>query len=423
MLPGLQDHHLHLNALAASLDSLNCGPPAVSTAEELSLALNKANEDERGRWLRGIGYHADVAGDIDREWLDTHIPDRPARIQHRGGRLWLLNSAGLAALGIGDNTKDLPQGAEKRGGQLTGRLFECDVWLRDLLRGAPPMLDKASSHLASHGVTDLTDTSPANNTEAFNHFRAEQDAGRLLQSVRMMGSLALTEASPTERLNLGEYKVHLLESQLPEKQSVCNGIKTAREQGRNIAVHCVTLAELSFTLDCFDQAGNAPGDRIEHASVVPSDMIDDLRARGLRVVTQPHFVRERGDQYLKEVSAIEQRWLYRLRTLLNAGIPLAGGSDAPFGSCNPWLAMDAAVKRTTVRGQALGTDEALSPEEALDLYTSPAEAPGLQKGGIEVGTSASLCLLQAPWASARQDLANVRVDATWHRGQLIYRSG
>jgi len=123
------------------------------------------------------------------------------------------------------------------------------------------------------------------------------------------------------------------------------------------------------------------------------------------------------------VSAIEQRWLYRLPPLLNAGVPLAGGRDAPFGSYNPWLALAASVQRTTVSGQALGKDEALSPEEALNLYTSPAEAPGFQKRGIEVGASASLCLLQAPWADARKDLANVRVDATWHRGQLIYRSG
>lgn len=421
--PGLQDHHIHLNALAAALESLRCGPPHVTSRVELAAALEAANRASPGQWLRGIGYHLSVAGDIDRDWLDQHLPDRPARIQHRGGRLWLLNSAGLAALGLADSTlAGLPEGIEIRRGRLTGRLYECDEWLRRQLRSTPPDLSGVSKHLASLGVTHVTDTSPGNGSQAWLHFQAEQQAGRLRQNVRMMGSLALGTVEQTQRLTLGEYKLHLLESQLPDTGSACAAMQAARDQGRCIAVHCVTLAELCFTLDCFDRVGNMAGDRIEHASVVSPNELAAMQRRGLRVVTQPHFIAERGDQYREEVSETEQAWLYRLRSFLDAGIPLAGGSDAPFGDCNPWHAMDSAVTRTTPAGHKLGEEEALTPEQALALHTTTAAAPGLEQRAIAVGAAADLCLLQMSWREARNDLSHVHIAATWRDGELIYRS-
>lgn len=421
--PGLHDHHIHLNALAAALQSLRCGAPDINGAEELARALESANRANPDQWLRGIGYHPGVAGDIDRDWLDRFLPDRPARIQHRGGRLWLLNSAGLAALGLDAAAPaGLPRGVERRDGRLTGRLYECDQWLRQQMHSAPPGLDLVSERLASHGVTHVTDTSPDNGPDAWRHLHSEQQAGRLRQNVRLMGSLALDGMEQTARLATGEYKLHLLESQLPDKDAACADMQAARGQGRNIAVHCVTLAELSFALDCFDRVGNHAGDRIEHASVVSPDLLAEVRRRGLRVVTQPHFIAERGDQYRQDISTTEQAWLYRLRSFLDAGIPLAGGSDAPFGASNPWHAMAAAVARTTPAGQQIAPHEALTPEQALALYTTAAGAPGIEQRTVATGAEASLCLLQARWADVRADLKQARVAATWRDGELIYRA-
>ena len=90
LLPSLADHHIHLFALAARMASINCGPPEVNNQHELIEALN-ADSRQTG-WLRGVGYHESVAGLIDRRWLDSYGPDRPIRIQHRGGRLWVLNT-------------------------------------------------------------------------------------------------------------------------------------------------------------------------------------------------------------------------------------------------------------------------------------------------------------------------------------------
>ena len=71
----------HLDALAQASD-------------ELAAALNRPGQG----WVRGIGYHESVAGMLDAADLDTMVDHRPVRIQHRSGRMWFLNSAGLGTV-------------------------------------------------------------------------------------------------------------------------------------------------------------------------------------------------------------------------------------------------------------------------------------------------------------------------------------
>ena len=92
LLPGLNDHHVHLFSYAASLTSVCCGPPSVNSEEQLANILNKQIGNG---WLRGTAYHESVLKNLDRSWLDRNGPERPIRVQHRSGRLWILNSLGL----------------------------------------------------------------------------------------------------------------------------------------------------------------------------------------------------------------------------------------------------------------------------------------------------------------------------------------
>ena len=75
LLPGLHDHHIHLHALAAANISVLCGPPAVTGLAQLQGALATAPGNG---WIRGIGYHHSVAGELDRWILDAIVSDRPA---------------------------------------------------------------------------------------------------------------------------------------------------------------------------------------------------------------------------------------------------------------------------------------------------------------------------------------------------------
>lgn len=413
LLPGLCDHHVHLLSFAAALESVRCGPPEVTTPEALTAALHaraaaqRTSGDAAG-WIRGIGYHESVAGDIDRRWLDRHGPDAAVRVQHRSGRLWIVNSRALDRLA--------EAGARLPGHD--GRLFDLDRPLRALFGAVLPPVAEASARLASYGVTALTDMTADNDAEALATFAGLRADGRLLQRMRVAGTADLPAARPG--VTTGETKFHLHEHDLPPFELVRAAIARSHGAGRPVAVHCVTETELVFTLAALREAGAMPGDRIEHASVTPPGLIEQIQALGLTVVTQPHFVRERGDVYLRELPAAEHQWLYRAGSFAAAGIPLAAGSDAPFGGADPWAAMQAAVARSTAGGALLGEAEKLSPDQALALFLGRPDAPACPQR-VEPGATADLCLLDSPWSRVCDDLSSRHVVATWVDGAMVWQ--
>lgn len=418
LLPGLHDHHLHLQALAAARASVSCGPPHIQTRKALQQALATASARlPAGAWLRGIGYHPQVAGELDRDDLDALLPDRPLRIQHRSGRLWLFNSLALQQLTKAGDATPL----ERIDGRLTGRLYDADAWLRERLPSVRPDLAAVSRELAAYGITGVTDTSHDNDPEALSYFAAEQQRGALLQALRVMGNAKLDDsASPTcKRLCVGEHKFHLHEHALPDFNELCAAIHCSHTAGRAVAFHCVTRTELVFALQALRETGSNGGDRIEHASITPPELLQDLRTLGVTVVTQPNFVAERGDAYLRDVESQEQPNLYRLRSFVQAGIALAAGSDAPYGNPNPWAAMQAAVQRCTQAGQSLGGDEALTAQQALALYLTPLQQPGGRPRQLRVGEPADLCLLAHGWAQLKPDFSRARVRMTCIGGEIV----
>lgn len=161
------------------------------------------------------------------------------------------------------------------------------------------------------------------------------------------------------------------------------------------------------------------GDRIEHASIASDSAIDDIARAGIAVISQPHFIRERGDRYLADVETEARPLLYRLRAFLDADVTLAAGSDAPFGGCDPWASMAAAVSRRTASGVPIGESEALTPEQALDLFLRDPKALNRRRQ-VTIGAPADLCLLDRSWSSARSALSSAHVRATFIDGQPIF---
>ena len=420
LLAGLHDHHIHLFALAAAQSSVRCGPPTVRNRAELERALRTASGSDT--WIRGIGYHESVSGPLDRAGLDALVPDRPVRIQHRSGALWMLNSRAVDQLGLDAGTDH--GGVERDAhGRASGRLFRLDRWLRERI-GAPepPNLSEVGRRLASYGVTGLTDATPGNAAAELEAFLAALERGELPQRLVLMGRADLPEIDDA-RVTRGALKLLLDDASLPELEELQRQIEQAHANGRPVAVHCVTRTQLFFALAGFAAVGVRAGDRIEHASVTPPDALEHFQQLPLTVVTQPGFVYERGDAYMKDVDAVDLPWLYRCRGFLEASVPLGGGTDAPFGEPDPWLAMRAAVERRTYSGAALGPEEAVSPERALALFTSPAEAPGAAPRALAVGAAADLCLLDRPWAVVREELCSEHVAATIRAGELIFQGG
>ncbi|MDP3139618.1 MAG: amidohydrolase family protein [Burkholderiaceae bacterium] len=416
LLPGLHDHHVHLFSFAASLASVRCDGPAIRDAQTLAAALRGAART--GSAVRAMAYHEALAGEIDREWIDTHVSrDVPVRIQHRSGRLWVFNSAAIAQL----SGLAIDPSAHAQNGLRSGRFYDAEAWLRTHIPAVAPDIAAASRLLASHGVVGLSDATPHSGTSELARFTAARKQGDILQDMVMMGSPDLGEPRMLEGIRIGATKIHLMDAHLPDSADLAGRVRRSHRMSRPVAIHCVTLGELSVALDALRAAGVVAGDRIEHGSVIADMFIDELRDMQLTVAVQPHFVHERGDFYLQEVPPEEQPWLYRLRTLIDAGIPLLGSSDAPFGSANPWLAMQAAVDRKTRSGQPLNTDEALSPEQAFDLFLGAPPGRWASRRTLCVGDAAQLCLIDKPWAAARQNLAGTRVRLTLRDGNAIWR--
>ena len=428
LLPGLHDHHIHLFALAASKASVVCGPPEIVDRAGLSRTLARAASTLNS--IRGVAYHESVAGDLDRHDLDALVPSHiPLRIQHRSGAQWIVNSAAIEAFDLARSP--LPCGVECDASfELTGRIYYEDAWLRERMGAASvPDLAEVGRELAACGVTAVMDATPDKGPDDLAALERAIEKGALPQRVTAMGGLDL-EPTSDGRIEVGPVKIMLREPALPEFDALVEDIASAHRAGRCVAFHCVTRAELVMACGALREASPRLGDRIEHASIAPPDLVSWLAEMNVWVVTQPGFVYERGTAYLRDVDPADRPWLYRGRGFVDGGVSLGAGTDAPYGAADPWVAIRAAVTRGTSAGEILGQDEALSPERALALFTSPIDAPGDSPVRIEVGACADLCLLDLPWHAFRKKLCRDHVvmtvcrgDVVWHRGDREINAG
>lgn len=417
VFPGLHDHHAHLLATAASLRSIQLD--RCTNASQVEQALREAHAAAPvGEWVRATGYHEHMAGSLDRVELDKLVPDRPLRVQHQTGSLWMLNSAGLARIG----TDDLPEGAERdASGAPTGRLFRCDSWLSAMIGRTPPDLAALGRRLAALGITGVADASASNDGSSA-ALLGDAVRNGLLPVRLMMMSAASLETPEDGAFTVGPVKILLDDDRLPGIDDLVAIIREARRSDRNVAAHCVTAGELAMMMAALEEAGSRPGDRIEHGSVIPAEAISSLAALGLTVVTQPGFIATRGDRYQALVDPAEQQDLYRCSSLIQAGIAVAGSSDAPYGSLDPWRAISAAVTRRTVGGQVLNDAERVSFPRALDLFLPPLQHAGGAPRRLVPDAEADICILHEPLQNLGNFLDASIVAATLCAGRLAFRA-
>jgi predicted amidohydrolase YtcJ len=408
LLPGLHDHHLHLHATAAALASVPCGPPEVRTRADLTSVLQQA---ARTGAVRGVGYHESVAGMLARQVLDEIVYDVPVRVQHRSGAGWFLNSAAIAASGL-DVVRDdaVERDAADRP---TGRVWRGDHLLRELDPEWPD-LAAVGRGLAQAGVTGATDATPGLSSAALTDLRDATTDGRIPQRLLLLGA-PLADTGD----DVGPWKVILDESAGLDLDGLVDVIATCSDAGRSVAIHAVTRAEALVAVTALRQAA-ARGARIEHGGILPPDLDDELRALGVTVVTQPHFVTDRGDSYLADVDPADVAHLYRCATLLDAGVSVAAGSDAPYGKADPWHAVAAALTRTTPTGQSLGERERLTATRALQLFLGTAARPGGPARTVTPQQPADLCLLDCPLDVALAEPSRHHVRATVVAGQVVF---
>ncbi|MEB3021346.1 amidohydrolase family protein [[Mycobacterium] crassicus] len=400
VLPGLHDHHVHLRSAAAALDSVFLGPPQVRSSDQLQIALRSARIDSDG-WVRGYGYHESVAGELNAALLDRFSSDVPVRVAHRSGALWMLNSAGLARLGMGERSD--------------GRLLRAHGDPAPPLPQREPSLIRLSRQLAARGVTGITEATPGHGDADIAAFAAARRGGELLQRLHCLAP-AGTAAAPG--VTLGPAKI-ILDDALLDLDALATTLSDNHSRDHGVALHCVTDAQLTVAIAAWQAAGTHRDDRIEHAAVVPEDRLADLAALGITVVTQPGFVAERGDDYLADIESAAHHELWRLASLRRNGIPVALSTDVPFGDGDPWAAMRAAVHRTTRGGAVLGRAEAITAVAAVQLFTGRADRPATPRT-IAPGEPGDLCVLAGGPAEVLAALDADLVRATVVAGDVVH---
>ena len=91
---------------------------------------------------------------------------------------------------------------------------------------------------------------------------------------------------------------------------------------------------------------------------------------GLSVSTQPSFIYERGDTYLSNQSEVNINSLYRIKSLMNAGITVSASSDSPVTYPDPMKTIYSAMTRKTKSGNILNPKEGISALDSLKMLTT-----------------------------------------------------
>ena len=281
--------------------SIACGPPAVANARAARRGAAPRGRARDAAGCAASAYHESVAGPLDRDRLDAWVADRPLRVQHRSGALWVLNSAGSRdrAAGALAGAPSAIRAAHH------GRLFRADAWLRERLRrraARPRGGRRASSpRSASPGATDASADNDADRARPpLRRGRARRAAAAAARD----GRAGPAGAAPSARVARGAVKALLDEPSLPDFAAFC-ARDPRRARGAAARSPCTASRARRGCSRRRRFATRARGAAIgiEHASVAPPELVALAAELGLAVVTQPHFLAERGDDYRRDVDA------------------------------------------------------------------------------------------------------------------------
>jgi predicted amidohydrolase YtcJ len=409
-IPGLWDQHVHLTQWTLTAQRLDLA--GTRSPEEVLAAVTARVRATPGQPVIGWGHRS---GGWPREAtvaeLDVVSGETPVVLVSGDGHHAWLNSAGLRAL-------DLPPGdtvvrenawfaAYPRLGTLIGDRGASLAAFRETL-------DRAAV-LGIVGLVDFEfnlglDEWIARWTQGCDRIRVRWATyASTLDDVVSAGLRTGDPLDGDDRLTMGPLKI-ISDGSLNTRTAWCcepyviaDGLEhpygrpnltadelhdlltRAHEHGLTVAVHAIGDAAVRQALDAFADTG-ARGS-IEHAQLVRPEDVPRMAGLGLRASVQPAHL-------LDDRDLTEQIWpgraerCFAFAWMLDAGLELALGSDAPVSPLDPWLAMAAAVHRSADGRPAWHPEQALTPAQALAASVDGQPTVG-------VGSRGDLVLLEA----------------------------
>lgn len=461
IIPGLIDAHFHPVGYAALLAGLS-----LKTATDFADLAGRIRAHVAGL---GPGQPLDAVRLDDevlaerrlptRHDLDAWVADRPVLLHRYCGHIAVANTAALTAAGIGPDTPDPAGGTLDRDHDgPNGILRETAIGMvathlagtRRVGRGQ--MVD-AMTALAGLGITSLGAIVSVGDgpwATLGNEVEAVATAARDLpiklrcyviantvedlhtEHDRLDAAGVRATFAGVKRFGDGSLGGHTAAMHEPfADRDDTTGLlrldpavdlelaRAALDLGGGVAIHAIGDRAVGAALDLCETliAGGADPRllRIEHVSVVTRADIQRFARLGVTASVQPAFIGSETGWLADRVGAARLGSTYPFRSLRDAGVMLAGGSDCPVEPPNPWAGMALARDRA-----GIVPAESLTAEEALALFTTwAAHAIGAAKP-LSPGSAADLVVVDRdPLAVTPNELRETQVIATWVDGEPV----
>jgi predicted amidohydrolase YtcJ len=476
IVPGFHDAHCHTTSYGLGLvllDLTDVQGPAAALDAVAAYAAGLGATD----WVIGTGYGAGMplGEHLTRDELDRAGDGRPVWLTHFSGHQCVVSGAVLAAVGIGaGTTTERGRIGTDAAGRPNGLLEEAVMDLvKDYVGPSSAeqlarAIDKATSQYAAEGITSFTDAGIG--CPGLDHSPVEVAAyqlarrsgwlrarAQLMVHNEMMHELTAHPEDAIARgldfgmhtgfgddwLGLGAMKIWvdgLGVEGADGKPDFDNDpallrrdIIAAHRAGWQVAAHAMGDHAVDLVLDALAEARSAgpapvqvqqPRHRIEHGGLIRPDQLSRLADAAMTVVTQPIIVSEFGDLFAEVVAADRLAEVFRVRSLIEAGIPVAGSSDRPVAPGSSLRGMQAMVQRQSAAGVVHGPQERVTAAQALAAYTvggARAARAEHHRGLIARDQAADLVLLSDdPLTVPDEKLAAIDVLGTIVGGAASY---
>jgi hypothetical protein len=479
LLPGFLDPHNHFSLTTFDPVSVDCRvPPHRSLTSILDAIATAAQAAPRGRWIRGWGLRTLYLREhrpVTRWELDEVAPENPVCIMDGSVHACYANSAALRLARIDRQSPDPRHGWIRRNdeGEPDGTLWESamnavhmlslraylDYYKDDV---AELVYQNCMRHLAC-GITSVGDALVT--PEAAEMYRLADCHHKLpLTLHQMLGgpqffappeevAMGAVEAGHvSDRLRGGTMKLFMdpvfpnyaliryhtcdAEERFGERyytqEEADRLISQAHQHNLQVAVHCLGNWAVAQALHAFETAQRAhrrpdPRFRIEHFTLPTLSQLQRAAELGVIAVVQPPFVFAHGMRFAKRAADLGgEVHALPFRSMLTAGLTVAATSDSPCAPLEPLLGLYAMVTRRTQRdGMLVNPEEAVTPLEALRMYTiNAAYAMGRENevGSLETGKRADMVVLSHdPTAVDSMSIRDIVVEQTYVEGKRLYQ--
>jgi predicted amidohydrolase YtcJ len=464
-VPGLIDAHGHPLLHARMLLEVRLGG-AGSEQECVERVERYAATVPPGRWINGSGW--DQNSWPRREFpgnaaLSAATSDHPVALSRIDVHALWCNDNALRAAGIGPGTPDPPGGRILRAsdGSPTGVLIDTAM---DLVRRAIPapesreterMLAQSLRTLAAAGLTCVHDASAGPEVLAAYARLAERDElpvrvyamidgqgpelddqMRAFRERASLGMLTVRSVKLFADGALGSRGAAMFEPYSDESGNTGLWLMDPRDLQERIArvaaagyqpsVHCIGDRACALVLESFIRVPRSLRPRAEHLQILRARDAALLKRSGAIASMQPTHATSDAPWAEERLGrgTERQRGAYAWRQALDAGAPLAFGSDFPVEDLDPRRGLRAAVSRKPASGGPWMPEQRLRRDEALHAFTAGAawaEFAEGRRGCIREGFDADLTVFKRDVMAVHVDqLPDTPVAATVVQGRVVY---